>query len=268
MGRIQIARRLAITIVLVGLGASGLLGQLFRGTAFPVDREGSAPEQGAAKAEFYFARLVYTDPYSGQDLTERPWHIDSPAAERHFLRGVSRLSHIDANSKEHYVLPAGEDFFDYPWLYCVEPGWWDLTDEEVDRIREYLLRGGFLMLDDFHGTQEWSAFQRGITKIFPDLPIVDVGPDDEVFHTLYDIRPGEQIPGAQFIYSGRTYERDGVQATWKGIYDDDGRLMVMINHNMDLGDAWEHADLPEYPERYTAMAYRMGINYILYSMTH
>jgi len=144
----------------------------------------------------------------------------------------------------------------------------DLTDEEVARIREYLLRGGFLMLDDFHGTQEWGSFQRGMSKIFPDRPIVDVGPEDEIFHTLYDAQPGEQIPGVQFVYSGRTYERDGVQPEWRGIYDDEGRLMVMINHNMDLGDAWEHADLPEYPERYTAMAYRMGINYILYSMTH
>ena len=268
MGRYQIARSLAISFVLVGLGASGLLGQLYRDTLLPIDRENSAPEQGAAKAEFYFARLVYTDPYFGQDLSERPWHIDSPAAERHFLQGVARLSNIDANSKEHYVMPAGEDFFDYPWLYCVEPGWWDLTDEEVDRIREYLLRGGFLVLDDFHGTQEWGSFQRGMSKIFPDRPIVDVGPEDEIFHTLYDANPGEQIPGLQFVYSGRTYERDGVQPQWKGVYDDDGRLMVMINHNMDLGDAWEHADLPEYPERYTAMAYRMGINYILYSMTH
>lgn len=268
MGCHPIARFLAISIALVCLGASGLLGQLYRNTVLPFDRESSVAEDGSAKAEFYFARLVYTDPYSGQDLTERPWHIDSPAAERHFLQGVSRLSNIDASSKEHYLLPAGEDFFDYPWLYSVEPGWWDLTDEEVARIREYLLRGGFLMLDDFHGTQEWSAFQRGMTKIFPDRPIVDVGPDDEVFHTLYDVHPGEQIPGLQFVYSGRSYERDGVQAEWKGVYDDDGRLMVIINHNMDLGDAWEHADLPEYPERYTAMAYRMGINYILYSMTH
>ena len=268
MGRYQIARSLAISFVLVGLGASGLLGQLYRDALLPIDRENSAPEQSAAKAEFYFARLVYTDPYFGQDLSERPWHIDSPAAERHFLQGVARLSNIDANSKEHYVMPAGEDFFDYPWLYCVEPGWWDLTDEEVERIREYLLRGGFLVLDDVHGTQEWGSFQRGMSKIFPDRPIVDVGPEDEIFHTLYDANPGEQIPGLQFVYSGRTYERDGVQPQWKGVYDDDGRLMVMINHNMDLGDAWEHADLPEYPERYTAMAYRMGINYILYSMTH
>ncbi len=268
MGRNKIARFLAVSIGLVCLGASGLLGQLYRNTVLPIDREGSAPEQKDAKAEFYFARLVYTDPYSGQDLAERPWHIDAPAAERHFLQGIARLSNIDATSKEHFALPAGEDFFDYPWLYSVEPGWWDLTDEEVSRIREYLLRGGFLMVDDFHGTQEWGSFQRGMTKIFPDRPIVDVGPDNPIFHTLYDIHPGIQIPGLQFVYSGRTYERDGVKPEWKGVYDDDGRLMVIINHNMDLGDAWEHADLPEYPEKYTAMAYRMGINYILYSMTH
>ena len=257
MGRLQAVRPLAVLSV-VALAAGALTAQHL----------GQTSSEEGAPAEFYFARLVYTDPYSGQELAERPWHIDAPDAERHFLQGVSRLSAVDANGFEHYIRPEDEDFFDYPWLYSVEPGWWDLTDKEAARIREYLLRGGFLVLDDFHGSQEWVAFRRGMTKIFPERPIVDVPLSDPVFHTLYDIEPSEQIPGLQFVYSGRTYERDGVDPQWRGIYDDEGRLMVMINHNMDLGDAWEHADLPEYPERWTAMSYRMGINYILYSMTH
>jgi hypothetical protein len=77
-----------------------------------------------------------------------------------------------------------------------------------------------------------------------------------------------QVPGIQYLRSGMTYERDGVTPHWRGIYDDHGRLMVVINFNMDLGDAWEWADLPEYPEQWTALAYRFGINYIIYSMTH
>jgi hypothetical protein len=109
---------------------------------------------------------------------------------------------------------------------------------------------------------------QGMRKIFPDRPVVEVDPGDEVFHVLYDLAPKEQIPGAQMLYTGRTYERDGVTPHWRGIYDDEGRLMVLINFNMDLGDAWEHADWPEYPERYTAMSYRLGINYIVYAMTH
>ena len=201
-------------------------------------------------------------------VRERGAYQCAPAAERHFLQGLRRLSAIDARSKEHYLHPTDDDFFDYPWLYCVEAGYWQLTDEEATRLREYLLRGGFLVLDDFHGAQEWARFLDGMRQIFPERPIIDLSADDEVFHTLYDTEPNEQIPGIQMLYTGRTYERDGVDPLWKGIYDDDGRLMVLINHNMDLGDAWEHADWPEYPERYTAMAYRMGINYILYAMTH
>ena len=255
--------------VLLAFGASFLGAQrLYRGVELPPITDIPEPVDGDEPSEFVFARLIYTDPYAGQELSERPWHIDSPAAERHFLQGLRRLSAIDARSKEHYVHPMDDDFFETPWLYCVEAGYWQLTDDEATRLREYLLRGGFLVLDDFHGTQEWARFLDGMRQIFPERPIVDIPPDDEVFHTLYDTEPGEQIPGVQMLYTQRTYERDGITPQWKGVYDDDGRLMVLINHNMDLGDAWEHADWPEYPERYTAMAYRMGINYILYAMTH
>lgn len=268
MGHRKIVRIFAVAGVIALLGAGVLWGQRYRGVLLPLPTNSLQPEDGDKPSEFYFARLVYTDPYFGQDLADRPWQIDSPDAERHFLQGLTRLSNIAARDREHYVRPADDDFFDYPWIYSVEPGWWDLTDEEVARIREYLLRGGFLVVDDFHGSQEWASFQRGMTKIFPDRAIVDINPSDEIFHTLYDVEPKEQIPGLQFVISGRTYERDGVVPQWRGVYDDEGRLMVMINFNMDLGDAWEHADTPEYPERYTAMAYRMGINYVLYSMTH
>lgn len=252
--------------------AAGFLSaqRTYRGIPLPPPGPVFVPEppDGNRPGEFYFTRLAYSDPYGERGITERPWMIDSPAAERHFLQGLRRLSNIDCRSKEVYVRATDEELFDYPWLYVVEPGHWDLTDEEVERIREYLMRGGFIIFDDFHGTYEWAMFMRGLRKILPDRPVVDLKPDDRVFHTLYDLEPREQIPGAQMLYTGRTYERDGVTPHWRGIYDDEGRLMVMINFNMDLGDAWEHADWPEYPERYTAMAYRLAINYIVYSMTH
>ena len=257
-------------LLLTLMGGGLLLAQrIYRGVEMPPPEIPlETPPEDTGPAEFYFARLVYTDLYAGQVLDERPWHIDSPAAERHFLGGVRRLSNIDARATEHYVSPQDDDFFDYPWLYAVEPGHWDLTEMEVERLREYLLRGGFMIFDDFHGDREWGFFLTGMQKIFPDRPIRDVPADDEIFHVLFDVEPGEQIPGIQMLYTGRTYENNGVVPRWRGIYDDDGRLMVLINWNMDLGDAWEHADWPEYPERYTAKAYRMGINYIVYAMTH
>ncbi len=236
----------------------------------PVIIEPSLPEAPAwsEPAEFVFARMAYTDLYEGQFYDVRPWQIDSPAAERHFLQGLRRLSVIDAQPTEFYVHPREPELFDLPLLYVVEAGHWDLTELEVHRIREYLMRGGFIVFDDFHGTQEWENFMRGLRRIFPDRPVEDIDATSEVFHVLFDMGDREQIPGLQMLYSGRPYEKDGHVPHWRGVRDEDGRWMVLINHNMDLGDAWEHADVPQYPERYTAMSYRLAINYIIYAMTH
>jgi hypothetical protein len=131
-----------------------------------------------------------------------------------------------------------------------------------------LLRGGFLMVDDFHGSYEWEGFLQSMRRVFPDRPVVDIPVDDSVFHLLYDLDNSVQIPGIGAASRGTTYERDGVVPKWRGIYDDRGRLMVVINFNMDLGDAWEHADVPQYALTYTAQAYKYAINYMLYAMTH
>ena len=274
LNNMKILRRppglLWIAVLLLG-GASLLVAQRFYSDIPlppPSPLEAMDPPGSDQPAEFYFARLAYPDGYGGGIEGDRPWHIDSPAAERHFLQGLARLSNINARSKEVYVRSDSEDIFDYPWIYVVEPGYWELADKDVENIREYLLRGGFMMFDDFHGTLEWTLFLRGMAKIFPERPIVELSKQDEVFQVLYDVEPGEQIPGLLHLYTGQKHEKDGYVPHWRGIYDDDGRLMVVINWNMDLGDAWEHADFPPYPERYTAMAYRMGINYVVYAMTH
>ncbi len=259
-------------MLLLVVFASVLMAQrTYRGRPLPPisPLEFMEPPGSDRPAEFYFARLAYSDSYgAGIDAEQRPWMIDSPAAERHFLQGASRLSNLEARSKEVYVRAKDKELFDYPWLYVVEPGHWDLTDEEAEALREYMLRGGFMVFDDFHGTLEWARFLNGMAKIFPSRPVVDVAKEDEIFHVLYDVEPKEQIPGVQMLFTGRTYERDGYVPQWKGVYDDRGRLMLIINFNMDLGDAWEHADWPQYPERYTAMAYRFGLSYIIYSMSH
>jgi Domain of unknown function (DUF4159) len=132
------------------------------------------------------------------------------------------------------------------------------------------LRGGFLMVDDFHANQEWEVFMRGMSQVFPDRSWVDIPNDDPIFHVLYDMNDRVQIPGYQFVESGRTYEKDesGRPEHWRAIYDDKGRVMVAICHNMDLGDAVEHSDDPEYPEKYAGLAYRVYINYFVYDLTH
>jgi hypothetical protein len=147
-------------------------------------------------------------------------------------------------------------------------GHWDLTDGQAKALREFIDRGGFFMCDDFHGTREWEVFVASMRRVFPDRPIVDLKNQDAIFHTIYDLDDRYQVPGAQYIRSGRTYEYDGYEAKWRGIYDDHGRLIVAICHNMDLGDSWEHADNPQYAERFSALGIRIGINYVVYSMTH
>jgi hypothetical protein len=104
-------------------------------------------------------------------------------------------------------------------------------------------------------------------RIFPDRPIVDIADDDPIFHTVYDLTDRYQIPGEWGLRPGN-YRASGTTAYWRGIYDDKGRLMVAICANIDLGDAWEWADAPHYPEKYSALGIRVGVNYVMYSMTH
>ena len=145
---------------------------------------------------------------------------------------------------------------------------WELSDEEAARLREYLDRGGFMMVDAFHGGEEWAGFVASMQRVFPDRPIVEIPDDDEVKHVLYDLDAHIQIPGIAALRYGVTYEQDGVEPHWRGIYDDAGRLMVAINFNMDLGDAWEHANDAFYPEPMTGLATRFAVNYVIYAMTH
>jgi len=226
----------------------------------------------AANAEFHFIRLEYVDLFGTRRGFARGWwRQDWPAAEIHFAQGVSRLTRIDIGEGRHVPL-TDDRIFDYPWAYATQVGFWDLSNAETDRLREYLLRGGFLVVDDFHGPQDWAVFRDSMQRVFPDRPIVDIGETDPLMHVLYDIEERTQIPGLRHLRMGPgggiVVQSQAVPPQWRGIYDDQGRLLVAINFNMDIGDAWEHADLPQYPEAMTALAYRFGINYIIYSMTH
>ncbi|MEM1261777.1 MAG: DUF4159 domain-containing protein [Pseudomonadota bacterium] len=222
-------------------------------------------------AEFQFVRLAYPVDRNGPAYRRGSgdmWKTDWPHAEHHLIQGIKRLTRVDV-ADEGVVLTVMDDaLFDYPWLYAVEVGYWHLNQVEADRLREYLLRGGFLVVDDFHGTFEWASFMASMERVFPDRPVREIPESDESLHVLYDLDQRVQIPSIMLLRTGRTWERDGKTPHWRGIYDDDGRLMVAINFNMDIGDAWEHADTPSYPENMTALAYRFGISYIIYAMTH
>jgi hypothetical protein len=237
------------------------------------------------KTEWTRARLRYPDIYGYpfrqllmQDGRDFPgyWTMDYPRSDRHLLEGVRRLTRIESRTVEQVVsLDGTSDVYNWPIMYGVEVGHWMLPDDQAKQLREYLLRGGFLMVDDFHGEQEWRYFAAGMSKVFPEREIVDLDSRDPIFHTIYDLNDRFQIPGAQYFDSHRTYEPGmggnlaaGKEPHWRGIYDDKGRIMVAICHNMDLGDAWEHSDEAEYKEEWAGLAYKIGMNYFIYDLTH
>lgn len=226
------------------------------------------PPDSGEKTEFTRARLMYNGLRRGW-RGGQSWTIDYPRSDRHLLSGIRRLTRIHTRSVEQVVdMDDPGEIFNWPFLYAVEVGTWDVSDAQAKRLRDYLLHGGFLMVDDFHGSTEWEIFVLSMTRVFPDRPIVEIENKDPIFHVLYDLNDRFQVPGAQWFVSRRTFEQDGVEARWRGIYDDKGRLMVAICHNMDLGDAWEWSDDPAYPEKWASLAYRIGVNYVIYALTH
>jgi hypothetical protein len=242
------------------------------------------PADYQENTEWAFARLMF--PGGGLDDGYYPrfqgdyrrglslWTQDYPRADRHFSLAVRRLTRVHVRSVEQVVDLDSTEVFNWPWIYAVQVGEWGVTEPEALVLREYLRRGGFLMADDLHGQYEWDVFARTMRMTFPDRTIVEIPDDDAAFHTVYDLTDRPQVPG--WAHLGAGYKRpihatgslDGRGAHWRGIYDDKGRLMVAISYNSDLGDAWEWADEPRYPEQFSALAIRLGVNYIVYAMTH
>jgi len=238
------------------------------------------PSDYQEKTEFAFARLMYPPAPTarfdrsgsrrggnGWKMGYSSWTQDYPRADRHFLQAVRRLTRLHVRSVEQPVDLDDGDEFDWPWLYAVRPGEWKLTDSQAKALREYLLRGGFFMADDFWGSDEWAVFMESLRKVFPDRTPVDLPNSDAIFHSVYDLDDRYRVPGAWGLY-GSGYQNDGSVPYWRAIYDDKGRVMVAIVVNSDLGDSWEYADDPDYPEKYSALGIRTGVNYIVYAMTH
>jgi hypothetical protein len=269
-------RGLPATLLLIVIAAVAQRGRF----QAPEDDDTLAP---ARAAEFHFIRLQYTDLpqfHRGYGYASRNgrgsgwWLVDWPAADNHFTMGIQRLTRIDTGDPRHVRL-TDDQLFDYPWIYATQTGWWDLTDAETDRLREYLLRGGFLVVDDFWGPEAWALFARTMDRVFPNQPITDLAESDSVMHVLYDIREKDRtfIPGSRHLRRGaggtvQVVQPEGTSPAWLAMYDPRNRMVVAVNFNTDVGDAWEFADVPYYPEAMTALAYRYGINYIIYAMTH
>ncbi len=265
------------------LGRAGTLGTF--GTLGAFGAAGTTPQQtyggyagyrgailshGGGLRDFYFTRGIFSD-WRGYGRRGRSaWDTDYPKADRQFLWGLKRLTNIDAYDSENAILLTDPDLRRYPFLYMLEVGSMQLTPPEVEGLRDYLAAGGFLFIDDFWGTRQWDNFEWEIHNVLPGSQIVELPADHPLFSTFYVIEEILQVPNHSISYNpnGPTWEYGGYVPHVRAIFDERDRLIVLINWNTDLGDAWEWAEDPYYPLEYSTYAYQIAINAIIYSMSH
>lgn len=228
---------------------------------------------------FTFVRIMYNPRGRGGGK----WRVDWPDAELNFSFRLQQLTSLKVNPDPIVLELTDDRIFDYPFLYFVEPGGYNgypgtglnFSEEEITQFRRYLDNGGFAMFDDFWGEAEWEEFYREIKRVFPDREPEDIPLEHPIFNIVYQLDEKPQVPSMHFAEryrgTGITWERpDAQQVNYRGIFDDNGRLMVVICHNTDLGDGWEREGESEYYFREFSekKAYPLGINILFYAMTH
>jgi hypothetical protein len=267
---------LPVACLLIGTIA---LAQRSRRRDAPVDRSGLPQWEMDArftKDVFTFARIKYPSDRGG--WSREKWGVDYPDSDLNFSYRLQQITSLKVHPEGKILELTDLELFDYPWIYIVEPGDMDLTDEETAGLRRYLLNGGFLMVDDFWGEREWDNFYHNIKRVFPDREPVDLPMDHPIFSCVFPLkltRNQLQVPAIYRGYSsqfdGVTWERpDAREVHFRAIFDDKGRMMAMICHNTDNGDGWEREGENEYYFREFSekKAYPLGINIVFYAMTH
>ena len=244
----------------------------------PLRQEGDCTRFGARGPQqnphqsFYFTRGAYSSsPWSWRG---RSWATDYPKADQQFVFVMQRTLDWDIYGCENPIRLDDPHLRRFPFLYVLEVGAMGLTDPEVEGLRNYLLSGGFLFVDDFWGPAEWENFEREITRVLPGHHLEEIPMDHLIFRIIYPIAEVLQVPNVQRgetgnpAYYGECYYGATCPATVRGIFDDDGRLMVVAAHNSDLGDAWEWAERPRYPFDRSNFAFSLAFNVIAYSMVY
>ncbi len=195
------------------------------------------------------------------------WTVDYPQGDRTFARLLQRLTTLKVRTVEQPVNldEEGEAAY-FPFLISGLVGAWNLTDNQARKLREYLLKGGFLLCDSFYGEYEWDGFMKTLKRIFPDRAVVELPDDHPIFQTPFDLNDKRQVPTWQYLPQG--YREGGAVPHWRAILDDDGRVMVMITFNNDIADGWQRADDPGYPQLEANLAIRLGVNFAMYALTH
>ncbi len=245
-------------------------GNNFRNRRPPSSR---AAEGGASFGEFTFVRTIYQSPFRGygrRSYGGGTWTTDYPEADNNFIVGLREWAgtNLKIAPRPEALEILDDRIFDYPILYIVEPGFMDLSNEQAARLREYIMRGGFIFLDDFWGEYEWQNVQEQFHNIVPEYPIKELALSHPIFHAYLDVDEIVQVPNVYNAQRGITSEKGGVTPYYMGIENKNGRLVAFMARNSDLGDAWEWINDPAYPVKYGLPAYKVGINVVIYAMSH
>jgi hypothetical protein len=228
---------------------------------------------------FTFVRIRY-DSWGGRGWGRGGggWRTDFPDSDYNFSYRLQQLTSLKVNPDPIILRLTDDELFDYPFIYMIEPGSLVFSEDEVVALRKYLLNGGFLMVDDFWGDDQWQNFYEQIKRVFPDREPVELDLDHEIFRCVYRLKEKPQVPSINSAFYGRdsgvTWEPyhggDCQTVHFKGIFDDKGRMMAIICHNTDLGDGWEREGEDEwyFHEFAENKSYPMGINIVTYAMTH
>jgi hypothetical protein len=209
-----------------------------------------------------------------KDGTGGSWFTDTPDSDLNLSYRLQQMTSLKVDPNGRYIHLTDPDLSDYPFIYMVEPGTLSLNDDEVLALRKYLLKGGFLMLDDFWGEGEWQGMAEEMKKVFPDRQWVELPLSHPIYHCVFQITSKGQVPGIWYWErsGGETSEHgaDSAVVHHRAIFDDKGRMMVIATHNTDNGDGWEReGEDHEYFEQFSEkISYPLGINIIFYCMTH
>jgi hypothetical protein len=266
MRRLTAGLLAAALLLLAGLAAAQLR---WRRRSF-ADR-GSIPDQAVDRDQpediFTFARLRYSSWRRSND-----YETDWPDADLNLAYRLRQLTSLKVHSKGVIIDITDENLRNYPFVYMVEPGGLELTEEEVAALRRYFEGGGFLMVDDFWGEREWQNYYLQMKRVFPNREPQDLDISHPIFHAVIPLAAKPQMPSINvWQATGLTYERpDAHEPHYRAFFDDNGRMMVIACHNTDLGDGWEReGEDPRYFQMFSEkMAYPMAINIIFYAMTH
>ena len=270
----RVKKLVAVGLVLVLAGTALLEAQRRgrRGGMYGLKR----PEHITWTSDFTFCRLMYREAYDGDGGN---WGVDYPRADMNLPIRLSELTRAVVNfdsshEPNHVVIQAIEpELFKCPFVMITEVGATFFDDQEAKALRQYLEKGGFMWADDFWGEYAWQHWERELRKVLPasEYPIIDVPMNHSIFHSLFDAKRFPQIPSIGFVYSGTTSERgqDSAVPHARAVVDQKGRIMVFISHNTDFGDSYEReADDPTYFYNFSVEGYSIGINILLYAMTH